>query len=288
MFDTVLLAVDGSTCSTNAARVGLGVARAHGADVHAVHAVQPRRRAWDSAAEAEDRRERGEAVLAAVADLAGDAGVTVETHLVEGDPPAAIVETATACGADVVVAGRHGRGNLGERLLGSVAQRVLQRSDVPVLVVPDVERPVADSPDRVLATTDGSDAALSAAPYAAGLADGFDATLHVLSAVDVAREGGLFSAGGVSASYVERLEERAGDRVAAFADAVRETSSVPVHEAVRRGAPHAAIREYVDAEGVGAVVMASRGQSSAAGHLLGSVTDRVLRVVDVPVLVVPA
>ncbi len=56
------------------------------------------------------------------------------TLLVEqGDPATRILELSE--GYDVVVMGTHGKGGLLGRLLGSVAERVIRHSRVPVLVV---------------------------------------------------------------------------------------------------------------------------------------------------------
>lgn len=63
-------------------------------------------------------------------------GVTVETEVLEHDAPAqAICEEAERFGADVICLGSHGRTGLSRVLLGSVAQKVLSRSQRPLLIV---------------------------------------------------------------------------------------------------------------------------------------------------------
>ncbi len=220
--------------------------------------------------------------------MADAADVAVETRRSEGRPPRVIVDHVDERGIDLVVMGRHGRAGLGERLLGSVTERVLRGSDAPVLTVDGGDADDAGGYRNVLVPTDGSEIAERAAPYGVDVARRYGATLHLLNVVDVQREGGLFSAGGVDAEFVERLEGRGRERVDRLAERVRETdASAEPRTAVVRGAPHAGIREYVDANGVDLVVMSSEGESNLAGQLLGSVADRVLRTVDVPVLVVP-
>jgi nucleotide-binding universal stress UspA family protein len=55
--------------------------------------------------------------------------------MLEGNPAREIVEHAKRCGADLVCMGTHGRGGLNRLLLGSVAERVVRASEVPVLTV---------------------------------------------------------------------------------------------------------------------------------------------------------
>ena len=52
-----------------------------------------------------------------------------------GDPAQAILDTAKERGADLIVMGTHGRRGLSHVLLGSVAERIVRLSPVPVLTV---------------------------------------------------------------------------------------------------------------------------------------------------------
>jgi len=62
-------------------------------------------------------------------------GVKVQFLVWEGEPGEAILEAATAEGADIIVLGSHGRGAIGRLLLGSVSERVVRQAAVPVVVV---------------------------------------------------------------------------------------------------------------------------------------------------------
>jgi len=61
--------------------------------------------------------------------------VPLETTTVEGSPAREIVDHAASIGADLVVMGTHGRSGVDRLLLGSVAERVVRSSPVPVLTV---------------------------------------------------------------------------------------------------------------------------------------------------------
>jgi nucleotide-binding universal stress UspA family protein len=62
-------------------------------------------------------------------------GTNVTTGLCEGVPYVEITEAAEEIDADMIVIGTHGRTGLAHLLLGSVAERVLRTSDIPVLTV---------------------------------------------------------------------------------------------------------------------------------------------------------
>jgi nucleotide-binding universal stress UspA family protein len=64
-----------------------------------------------------------------------------EAELVFARPVDALLETARKRGADQIVVGSRGRGLLARTALGSVSHELLQRSDVPVVVIPPVREP---------------------------------------------------------------------------------------------------------------------------------------------------
>ncbi|MFD1644723.1 universal stress protein [Haloarchaeobius litoreus] len=276
MFERLLIAVDGSDCATRAARAGVAMAATYGASVDAVVAAHD-----------ELDEDDAEQVLADVEAIGADAGVTVESHVVTGRPARSVVSFADEVDADVIVVGRHGLSGFRERLLGGTTERVLRRTDRHVLTVPSGDGPVDDYTD-VLLPTDGSEDAAAAGAPATDLASTYGATLHVLGVVDVVRESGPFSAGGVDQAYIDRLLDAEREGVDALADDCADLAEedLAIERAAVTGTPSEAIVAYVEDEGVDLVVMSSSGESSLAGQLLGSTTDRVLRTIDEPVLVV--
>ena len=63
-------------------------------------------------------------------------GVAVQAEITVGTPAEQVVRAAKAEASDLIVVGSVGRSGVGQLLLGSVAERVLRLSPVPVLVVP--------------------------------------------------------------------------------------------------------------------------------------------------------
>jgi|AntDeeMetagen681_2_1112603.scaffolds.fasta_scaffold07433_1 nucleotide-binding universal stress UspA family protein len=294
MYDRILLPVDGSDEAKRAAKRGIELARTFDAAVDIVHVVERRsRRLARTDAETAQLRERGDRILAEIEALASAVDRPVTTTLTEGTPAVRIAEHAADRDASLIVIGKQGLTGLGKRLLGGVTEGVLQRSDVPVLVVPAGDRSAEDAFDyaRVLVPTDGSESAAAAAPHGATVARRYGATVHVLSVVDLQAAGGAFNAGGLEKSFVERLEAQGMAAVDELADEIegRDADLELETDVVRTTSfdgVAAGIREYVAEHDVDIVVMGSHGRSNLRRQLLGSVTATVLRTVDIPILVV--
>lgn len=294
MYDRLLIPVDGSDVARRAAGRGLELARTVGAEVDVLHVVERRAiRLTRTSAERSRLRDRGESILAKIEAIAAEHGQPVTTRMLEGKPAERIDEYAGDTDADLVVMGRQGRTGLGGRLLGSVTEQVLHRSDVPVLVVPDGNRtPETDAEyARVLIPTDGSENARRALDHGIAIARKYGSTVHVLNVVDLQAAAGPFNAGGLDREFIERLESQGRDVVDRAIEEMSETAPEVDGEAavVRRsdfGGVAAGIREYVTDSRIDVVVMGSHGRSNLERQLLGSVASTVLRTVDVPVLVV--
>jgi nucleotide-binding universal stress UspA family protein len=137
----VLIAVDGSDPSKSAiATVGKLSRSGLSPGVVLVHV-----RAWPvlygeasvSSLEQIEQAEKAhqERLLAEAQAQALSAGLTVADKVAAvGEPAAEIVRVAQECGADQIAMGTHGRGALGSLFIGSVAQRVVHLSTVPVLL----------------------------------------------------------------------------------------------------------------------------------------------------------
>lgn len=119
------------------------IARRYDAELHLVHVWSPWVAVGMDAAMVPVATEMGEMTraleeqLLRAADSARRAQVArVEIALLPGTPWEQIVIYAEQHDADLVVSGTHGRTGLERLLVGSVAERVVHESTVPVLVVP--------------------------------------------------------------------------------------------------------------------------------------------------------
>ena len=136
----ILLAVDGSVISTRAARQAAKLAqKIPDASVTLFNADPPllQAAAVKMGVEATHRYHAGNSRYASRGARAAlkRARVSFEEKAVVGDPAKRIAQEAKKGRYDLVVMGSHGRGGLKGVLLGSVAQKVIHLSEVPVLVV---------------------------------------------------------------------------------------------------------------------------------------------------------
>ncbi|WP_251341447.1 universal stress protein [Haloplanus halophilus] len=150
MFDTIVIATDGSESVRRAVSVALDLAERFDATVHALYVVDegevessPERVREEMRAALDDS---GEEALSAVAEAA-DRPVT--TAVREGRPATEIREYATDRGADVVAMGTRGRHGENRFLIGSVAERVVRTCPVPVLTVRQLDDRERDDADGV-------------------------------------------------------------------------------------------------------------------------------------------
>ncbi|KTG19472.1 universal stress protein [Haloferax profundi] len=139
--------------------------------------------------------------------------------------------------------------------------------------------------DSVLVPTDGSARSLAAARRAIDIADTYDATIRVLSVID-SSDLGLWTAADVPVERVQAslrdAAEMAVEEIASLAD----DADIPCETAVRIGVPHREILDYADEVGADLVVMATHGRTGLEHAILGSTTERVVRLSEVPVLTV--
>ncbi|MFB6184474.1 MAG: universal stress protein [Haloarculaceae archaeon] len=136
MFDTVVIATDGSASAERAVTVACDLAAKFDATVHALYVVDEgdvEGSPADLRADMENAlREAADDALAAVVDHA-DREVT--TAVRRGRPASEIRDYAVDADADVVAMGTRGRHGEHAFLLGSVAEAVVRRCPMPVLTV---------------------------------------------------------------------------------------------------------------------------------------------------------
>jgi nucleotide-binding universal stress UspA family protein len=135
----ILVGVDGSAESRQAADQAIALARALGAEVLLTCVVsmplmlglEPvELSAWDTA-----ERERARKVLDDLAAKCRSQGVKVDSVIPSGSPAEVLASMAESPRVEMVAIGHRGRGALARTLLGSVADRLVQISPKPVLVV---------------------------------------------------------------------------------------------------------------------------------------------------------
>lgn len=142
-----MIATDGSKHSEKASEVGIEMAKLFGAKVTALYVIDTGREyASLSALETKDAdslihgiknslQSQGDAATSRTEEMAKSAGLTVNRVIIEGHPAEDILKMASERKMDLIVVGGIGVTGLEKFLLGSVAEKVVRGSKVPVLVV---------------------------------------------------------------------------------------------------------------------------------------------------------
>lgn len=145
MFKKILIPTDGSALSRKAIRAGVRLAKELGAKITAYYALEMFQpyvygdgTVIDSAtlnAFEQRARKQGQKYLDEVTKAAKAAGVRCETMMTKpATPYQGIVDAARKAKCDVIFMASHGRGEFASLVLGSVTQKVLAKSKIPVLV----------------------------------------------------------------------------------------------------------------------------------------------------------
>ena len=142
MYRHILIPTDGSELAEHGVTNGLSLAKSIGAKVTVIIVEEPFN--WhgaeyagitEIARHAEQMKKHVASELDRVAKAAQEAGVSCDTIQVEdAQPYRAIIATAADRGCDLIVMASHGRSGLSQVVLGSVTNKVLAHTKVPVLV----------------------------------------------------------------------------------------------------------------------------------------------------------
>jgi nucleotide-binding universal stress UspA family protein len=141
MPDTVLVALDGSPLSERA--LTYAVETFPDASITTMYVIDPADAIVDAEAGGlpvaenwyENARERATSIHTAAAELVGDRATELATVTEVGKPARTILEYADDHDVDQIVMGSHGRSGLDRALLGSVAETVTRRAQIPVTIL---------------------------------------------------------------------------------------------------------------------------------------------------------
>ncbi len=288
--DLILCPVDFSPASDHALQAAMRLADRLGADLHLVHVYQlpifvdPDGALISGGGDVRTHLS-GEAQRLLDERAARHGEVKLHEHLAEGLPHDEINRVAEEQGATLIVMGTHGRTGLKRMLLGSVAERVVRTSPIPVITIPppqDGEEPLA-AVRRIACPVDFSDVSKQAIALALELGERLGAEevelLHVfqLPLSFVADTGPLLDAEVLATLRAQRAQ----DMDALLAE--HRDAPVKVSGRVLEGVDYATVVKTLEAGAHQLVVMTTHGRGGAMHLLLGSVAERVVRTSPVPV-----
>lgn len=201
----------------------------------------------------------------------------------------AILELIEEESIDLVVMGAHGRRGLRRFFLGSVAEEVVRSAACPVLTTRESDRDPLEAIERVLAPVDFSDESAHALGLARELAALYQAKLdvvHVLENPTLARPYDPVIGHTTALAFPQAAPKLEGS-LGQFIDEVG-GPDVEIQAHVLEGNPANTIVAAAREQGAGLIVIATHGLTGLEHFLLGSVTERVVRTADCPVLTLHA
>ncbi len=292
MYSRLLVPLDGSHLAEAVLPLVSRLARAVGASVLLLHVLE---RKAPSAVHG-DRHltdvAGADAYLRGIAERMRAEGIEVEYHAhnaPEGDVARSVAAHAEEEGANLIVLSTHG-GGMRQILFGSIAQQVLNRGAVPVLLVRpnQVGNAPPFEPRTVLVPLDATAAAEAALLPAAEIARALGASLHLVMVVGTAETVAAERPSATLLPSATRLAlelegQNAADYLEGLATELR-TPDLLVSTEVRRGKTTRALADEAAEPGVGLVVVATHGRAGLQAIWAGSVGARLLSRTKAPVL----
>jgi nucleotide-binding universal stress UspA family protein len=331
MFKRILVPLDGSPCAERAIPIAIRIARAAGGSITFLRVVTTTiNGAWVAMESPqlmqkafEVDRAKATDYLTAIAQSPALTRVEINLEVLAGGPAKAILSAADSNKVDLIVICSHGDTGLKRWVLGSVAQKVVRNSPVPVLVlreavgagagwsgVGELASAHADSyqrdvhPLHVLVPLDGSSLAEMALTPAGQLSAALSApahgalhlarVLHLPSMYEYGQDDSLAEAKKQSMlqahAYLGAVEQQLKEGSLEGLK-LQVTSSVVVDTDVAGALIGVAevSEDMEDIEGFkacGAIAMATHGRSGPKRWMMGSVTERVLGATKLPLLIV--
>jgi nucleotide-binding universal stress UspA family protein len=292
---SLLVPLDRSSFAEQALPLALSIARRANArldlvEVHALYALEGRTAGWvHFEPERDAERKRQEQLyldatakwLISMSQVSATAGELPGSVVLPETVADAILERARAGKADLIVMATHARGPLSRLLAGSVADELIRRAGVPVLLVRESEKAPRIIPepvlDNILILLDGSALAEQVLEPALDLARLMEAQCSLLRVVD-SRSFPADRAPGGPLEKAEAYLEHVAARVREQGVQVRTRVVVARHAAE-------AILEEAAAQPSNLIALATHGRGGLQRLLLRSMADKLVRAAVAPVLV---
>jgi nucleotide-binding universal stress UspA family protein len=218
----------------------------------------------------------------------------IKPAVVNGSPADEIVKYAEKNGIGLIIMGTHGRSGLTRWAVGSVANKVVRGTEVPVLLTRS--KPAGSAKEvqvlkSVLVPLDGSEVGENALPYIVELASRVSLQIILFQAVPLAFH--VYPAGDMVSQvpYSEREMEPIRVQVKTYLDGVVKRlteSGLKVTQHIVVGNPEEAIIKKAEELKVDLVAMSTHGRSGVSRWVFGSVADRVLSAGTTPLFLVRA
>lgn len=268
----VVIPLDGSKTAESAVPVAAALAKVYGLPVQFVHVL-----AGEDGTEVARANDVLRDYVARLAKNAGIADGSYSGAVVVGPPARAILDFAK--NARFIVVSTHGRGGFRAAVIGSVADKVVRGSDMPVLLVPATGEPADITAGPVLVGLDGSPLAEQGLAAARELAERLKLKIVLLRSYSMPPAIGM-EFGPYPADLLPALKETAEEYLNGI-------SKPGEDKYTALDSPALALQEGAEKLNAGLIVLTSHGKGMAERLALGSTTDRVMHGTKRVMLIVP-
>lgn len=289
MFQHILVPLAGTISTEAALPHVLALAKLSGAKVSLCHVVESE--AVDSAHPVDPfewhlKKLEAEQYLASITARFRQAGIKVESHLLEGRATEQIIDYAHAHAVDLVVLSSHGRG---DGSVGEVVRHVMLRAHISVLLLREGAQRLETSGEvlyrRVLVPLDGSQRAECVLPLVSSLAQYFESELHLSHVVTEPELPRRTPPSEEDQGLAQQLTERNREEAAAYLAQLQERLQAETHLQVDHNVC-SSLHRLVEEQDVDVVVLCAHGYSGEARWPYGSVATNFVEYGSTPLLLV--
>ena len=218
-------------------------------------------------------------------------GVNARSLCIEGDSATSIIDFAEKNKVGLIVISTHGKTGISHWPLGSIASKVVQRSNIPVFLVRSSQpgkAPADNELDKILVTLDGSQFSEAIIPHVEKLAKSMNSEVTLLRVIEPAKLPQL-------AAYSDREKyekdfmakmEREAERYLAKKRTALESKGVKVNSAFLIGKPVETILQYSEEKSANLVALTTHGFSGISKWAYGSVASKIIEGSPKPILLV--
>lgn len=299
MFQSIVVPLDGSAIAAQALPYATRIA-APGARIALVGVVEPPVNEYfnySSTVQLADQMDFSREILCSEVEAQAKQlraqGFAVTTTVPTGSATDEIIRCAHDAHADVIAMTTHGTGGVSRWLPGSVTNRVLHATQIPVLVVRAAtadHAPGRGEIDRIIAPLDGSALGASAVEMAKALARQLALPLRLVRVVD--DETSLLNATPLNDYEAARRLTQALTEARAVAERFLEdmtalscATGIDATGVVLVGKPATTLIQYFEEQPNALVVIATHGEGSAQQWAFGSVAEKIVTTAPNPTLV---
>lgn len=288
----LLVPLDGSALAQTVVRAVIVIARAFKSQAILIHVLERNPAASIHGEKHLTDGEEAAAYLLKVAAELEQAGVEVETHVHEtreGDIPLSIVQHAEEYSPDLILLCAHGKHGLKSIVTGRIGQQVLLRGTCPVLILQPQKEPFAVK--TVVVPVDSAHSHEPTLEFAASLAQGFGADLHLVSVIptlatlDVERSRSGLLLPSAMRAILDMNQETEAKQLEELVERCRRRGVNATGQVLRGDTVGEVLRRTNQIE-AGLVVMTTHGNIGLEALIAGSIAPRIAAKIKVPLLLV--